>query len=95
MFLWTVTNLSTIFKNQISTIFLGVANARIGLDKSDEIYLSMMFVLLLNVFNTITNFPFSIYSTFVLVNTRTNLEVVSRMLNLNVKQINAISLIQV
>jgi STE24 endopeptidase len=26
----------------------------------------MMFVFLLNVFNTVTNFPFSIYSTFVL-----------------------------
>ena len=79
----------------MSTIFLGVANERIGLDKSDEIYLSMMFVLLLNVFNTITNFPFSIYSTFVLVSTRTNLEGVSQMSNLNLKQIIAYSVIRV
>jgi len=38
----------------------------LGFDKSDEIYRSMMFVLLSNIFSTIIGLPFSIYSTFVI-----------------------------
>ena len=34
--------------------------------KTDEIYRSMMFVFLMNIFNTIIGLPFSIYGTFVL-----------------------------
>ena len=36
------------------------------MQKTDEIYRSMMFIFLMNIFNTIIGLPFSIYSTFVL-----------------------------
>lgn len=42
----------------------GDANDSFGLD--GEIYRSMTFVLVLNVFNTVTSLPFSVYNTFVL-----------------------------
>ena len=38
----------------------------LGMQKTDEIYRSMMFIFLMNIFNTIIGLPFSIYSTFVL-----------------------------
>ncbi len=50
----------------IILLYLGDVNETIGLDMTDEISRSLMFVFILNVFNTVTNFPFSVYSTFVL-----------------------------
>jgi len=41
-------------------------NAKLGLDLQSEIYQSMTFVLVSNVFSTVINLPFSVYSTFVL-----------------------------
>ena len=45
---------------------LGDVTENIGMKKTDEIYRSMMFVFLMNIFNTIIGLPFSIYGTFVL-----------------------------
>jgi len=41
-------------------------NGKIGLDQESEIYQSLTFVLISNVFSTVVNMPFSVYSTFVL-----------------------------
>ena len=46
-------------------ILAGYANERLGLDSESEIYRSMAFVFILNVFNVFTSLPFSIYGTFV------------------------------
>jgi len=41
-------------------------NGKLGIDLDSEIYQSMSFVLISNVFSTVVNLPFSVYSTFVL-----------------------------
>jgi STE24 endopeptidase len=41
-------------------------NERLGLGSDGEILVSVTFVFILNVFNTVTSLPFSVYSTFVL-----------------------------
>ena len=53
-----------LIRNLFPFLMTGDANDSFGLD--GEIYRSMTFVLVLNVFNTVTSLPFSVYNTFVL-----------------------------
>jgi STE24 endopeptidase len=46
--------------------FAGVIVSTLGYDTDNEILRSAAFMLTLNIFNTITSLPFSIYHTFVL-----------------------------